>query len=325
VAALDDRALAPDVIAAAPGIGIGGVQAQYRGMSHTIGMLIGTTPAYLEINGYWVAAGHAFSDADNAAHARQCLLGPTVAADLAPDGSDSLVGARIRLAGQPFAVVGILGGKGWSGQADLDNLALCTATAVADRLYGYAPPGQGPVNGIAVQARSPDQVGAAEAEVSRILDARHHLTIADSDFVTWTAASALALSSSTDRTLSVLLATVAGICLLVGGIGVMNTMLFTVRERTREIGIRKALGAERADILGQFLAEAVTLSTTGGALGVLLGLLLVRSPVAGLHACVPLWSVWLALAVSLLTGLVFGTYPAARAAAAQPIEALRYE
>jgi putative ABC transport system permease protein len=118
---------------------------------------------------------------------------------------------------------------------------------------------------------------------------------------------------------------VAGICLLVGGIGVMNTMLFTVRERTREIGIRKALGAERADILGQFLAEAVTLSTTGGALGVLLGLLLARSPVAGLHACVPLWSVWLALAVSLLTGLVFGTYPAARAAAAQPIEALRYE
>ncbi|HEX3829165.1 MAG TPA: ABC transporter permease [Sporichthyaceae bacterium] len=325
LAALDNRTLAPDVAAAAPGIGIGGVAAQYRGAAHSIGLLIGTTSNYLDITDQTVESGRPFTDAEYRAHARVCLLGQTVAADLTPAAPATLDGARIRLNGQPFTVVGILAAKGYSGQADLDNLALCTATAVADTLYGYAPPGQGPINGLAVQADSPSTVAAAQAEVTRILDARHHLSMADSDFVTWTAASTLATASAADRTLTILLATVAGICLLVGGVGVMNTMLFTVRERTREIGIRKALGAERGDILGQFLAEAVILSMTGGVLGVLVGLGFTRLDVTGPHPAVSAWSIQLALAVSLVTGLAFGTYPAVRAAAAQPIDALRHE
>jgi putative ABC transport system permease protein len=323
--ALQNSVLAPDVAAVAPGIWIGGVQAQYGTASHSIGTLIGTTTSFLGINDETVTAGRAFTDADTLVHAHDCLLGRTVAADLTSADPNSLVGRRIRLNGRPFTVVGVLGVKGYSGQSDMDNVAICTATSVADSLYGYAPPGQGPINGIAVQANAPAAVPAAQAEVTAILDSRHHTAPVDSDFVTYNAASLLTASSSAAQTLTVLLAAVAGICLLVGGIGVMNTMLIAVTERTKEIGIRKAVGAGRRDILGQFLGEAVTLSMIGGGLGALVGIGLCRLHVAGVSPVLAPWSVGTAMAVTFCTGLFFGLYPAYRAAALSPIEALRYE
>lgn len=323
VAALQDPVAAPDVVAVAPSIGIWNVQAQYGSTSHSISMLLGTTPDYLPISGDTLAAGQGFTSADVATHARKCVLGPTVVADLTGAVPDSLVGRTIRLNDRPFLLSGILAAKGFTGQSDLDNRALCPATTVGDTLYGYAPPGQGPLNGIAVQASSPAAVPAAQPQISQILDARHHLSPVDADFVTYTAASLLTASSSTAKTLTILLAVVAGICLLVGGIGVMNTMLIAVTERTNEIGVRKAVGAGRGDILGQFLGEAAILSLIGGAIGAVAGIALSRLHVAGVHPVLAPWSIWSALAGTLCTGLFFGLYPARRAAALSPIEAVR--
>src|SRR5581483_4621729 len=163
------------------------------------------------------------------------------------------------------------------------------------------------------------------AQVQRALDRLHHVTAANTDVVVFSAASVLAASTKSNHTLTILLGAVAGISLLVGGIGVMNIMLVSVTERTREIGIRKAIGAARRDIIGQFLIEAVILSMLGGAIGVGAGCAAARFRIVGVQPAVAGWSVLLALAVSLMTGLFFGLYPASRAAALRPIDALRYE
>jgi len=324
-AALTDHRVAPHVAGVAPAIVMPRIAAVHGTASHTVALLVGTTPGYLAVENNTVAIGHPFTQADYDTHRREVLLGPTVAADLAERDPASLIGQDVRFNGQSFRVAGILAAKGYSGQQDLDDTAVAVGTAVQDALYGYSPPGAGPLTGIAVAATSTKDTNAAQGEIQQILDARHHVTLLNADFLVLNASQVLDVSAASNHTLTILLAAVAGISLLVGGIGVMNIMLVSVTERTREIGIRKAVGAGRADIIGQFLGEAVALSLAGGALGVLAGLTSSRFRIAGVDPVVAPYSIYLALAVSLFTGLVFGLYPAGRAADLRPIDALRYE
>jgi putative ABC transport system permease protein len=325
VEALKDPVNAPHVKNVAPGVLMQRVESTHGTSSHTTNLLIGTTPIFLTIDNSRLICGPGFSDADYADHKRVALLGTSVAQDLASGDVCGLVGQQIRLNGQAFNVGGILEGKGYSGQQDLDDRILAPTTAVQDALYGYNPPGAGPISGIAVEATSGADTKAAQSEVTAIMMARHHVNLLNADFIVFNSSAVLDVSADSNHTLTILLAAVAGISLLVGGIGVMNIMLVSVTERTREIGIRKAIGAGRMDIIGQFLGEAVILSMVGGVLGVLAGFGAARFKIAGVEPVIAPYSVYLALAVSLFTGLFFGLYPASRAADLRPIDALRYE
>jgi putative ABC transport system permease protein len=323
--ALTGNPTAPDVAAVAPLVTVRSVVATDGSSSHTVASFVGSTANYLGIDDDTVAAGSAFTDAQNAAHDHVALLGTTVAADLTNGDPSQLVGTTVQFNGRPFTVVGILGSKGYSGQQDLDDKVIAPISAVEDSLYGYGTVGAGQLTSIAVQATSPAAAAAAQNEVQTIIDQLHGYTALNSQLVVYNASSVLAASSQSSHTLTILLAAVAGISLLVGGIGVMNIMLVSVTERTREIGIRKAIGGDRKDIVRQFLTEAVILSMLGGVVGIAFGVLASRFTIAGVQPVVASWSVWLALGVSVATGLVFGFYPAARAAALRPIQALRYE
>jgi putative ABC transport system permease protein len=194
-------------------------------------------------------------------------------------------------------------------------------TTVQDSLTGH-----GPIDSITVQATSESSLDAAEAEVTSILEERHKIKdTAEPGFSVLNQGSLLETSSSTSSVFTTLLGEVAAISLLVGGIGVMNIMLVSVTERTREIGIRKAIGARRSDILTQFLTEAVLVSLIGGLAGVFVGVLGSQFEIAGVHPEIAAYSIFLAFAAAALSGLFFGTYPAARAASLRPIEALRFE
>jgi putative ABC transport system permease protein len=324
-AALKDPVNAPHVLDVASGVILQQVVVQHGTSSHTMDILIGSTPSFLPIENQTITCGPGFTQADYDAHMHYAILGTSVAQDLTDGDLCGLNGQQIRINGQPFTVVGLLASKGYSGQRDLDDRIIAVGTAVKDALYGYNPPGAGPISGIAVQSTSSDTVKAAQAEVTKIMLARHHVDLLHADFIVFNSSQVLDVSGSANHTLTILLAAVAGISLLVGGIGVMNIMLVSVTERTREIGIRKAIGAGRGDIIGQFLGEAVILSMVGGVLGVLAGFGASRFTIAGVKPEVAPYSVYLALAVSLFTGLFFGLYPASRAADLRPIDALRYE
>ncbi|MCE0534042.1 ABC transporter permease [Kineosporia rhizophila] len=316
---LDDE-LAPDVKAVAPTVAASSVTATYTGASHDVSTFTGTTPSYLAINDWTVAQGSVFSDADYTSRERVALVGSTVAEELAGgDGSD-LLDQTVQFNGVEYSVVGILTSKGTSGNQDQDDVVIAPLTAVQDTLTGY-----GSVDSITVQATSADTVDAAQAEIEDILNSRHKTTSADADFSVSNASSFLEAATSTTDTLTVLLGAVAAISLLVGGIGVMNIMLVTVTERTREIGIRKAIGAQRFDIVSQFLIEAVLLSVFGGLMGVLIGVVGSQFTIVGVEPVIEPYSVVLAFGVSVLIGLFFGLYPANRAASLRPIDALRYE
>ncbi|HEX3828773.1 MAG TPA: ABC transporter permease [Sporichthyaceae bacterium] len=326
LAALQNSPAAPDVLQVAPKINVHDPVAQYGTSSHTVnGPFIGTTPDYLDIDNDTVSAGRTFTEVENAAHRRVALVGTSVAADLVPGDAADLLGRDVRFNGQAFTVIGILGTKGYSGQQDLDDTVIAPATAVQDSLYGYEPHSGTELSGIAVQATSSATIGLAQNEVQNILDEQHHVSAVDTDVIVYDATAVRSAFTQADHTLTILLGSVAGISLLVGGIGVMNIMLVSVTERTREIGIRKAIGAKRADIVGQFLTEAVMLSMLGGLIGMGIGFLCTRYTIAGVRPVIAPWSIWLALAVSLFTGLFFGAYPASRAASLNPIDALRYE
>jgi putative ABC transport system permease protein len=217
-------------------------------------------------------------------------------------------------------VIGILGTKGSTGPQDSDDRVIAPASAVQDTLAGY-----GSLSSISVKAASATTVTAAQAEVESILDGRHGVTSADRDYSVFSASSILSAATSSSETLTILLGVVAAISLLVGGIGVMNIMLVSVTERTREIGIRKAIGAGRGDIISQFLLEAAVLSLFGGIIGVAVGLACAQFSILGVQPVVEPYSVALAFGVAIATGLVFGIYPANRAASLRPIEALRYD
>jgi putative ABC transport system permease protein len=324
-AALLDKTSCPDVIAVAPKVIVHTPATTYLNSSHTTQTFMGTTPNYLEVDNDTVSAGRDFTDAEYASHARVVIVGTSVASDLVDGDPSELIGKDVQFNGQAFRVIGILTSKGYSGQQDLDDKVIAPATATEDALYGYHVPGTGQLSSIGVEATSSATLSAAQNEVQTLMDKRHNVTAVNTDVIVYNAASILAAGSQSSHTLTILLGAVAGISLLVGGIGVMNIMLVSVTERTREIGIRKAIGADRKDIIGQFLGEAVILSMIGGLIGLAIGILASRFTIVGVQPSVAPWSVIMALSVSLLTGLFFGLYPAARAADLRPIDALRYE
>ena len=318
--ALVDPALAPDVVSVAPVVSAQSVTATDDGASHAVATFVGTAPSYLVNDNDGVQSGAAFTDTDYIARHRVALVGTTVATALVGGDGTAVVGRTVQFNGVAFEVLGLLAAKGSTGPQDQDDRVIAPLTAVQDTLTGY-----GTISSISVKASSAQTVDAAQGEVTDILDGRHHVTAADADFSIFNPSSILSAVTSATSTFTVLLGAVAAISLLVGGIGVMNIMLVTVTERTREIGIRKAIGAQRADIVGQFLMEAVLLSMFGGLIGVAIGLVVGRLSVGGFQLIVAPYSVVLAFGVSVAIGLFFGAFPANRAASLRPIDALRYE
>jgi putative ABC transport system permease protein len=318
--ALVDPTQAPDVSSVAPVVTAPSVTATYEGATHTVGTFSGTTPSYLANDNDSIQAGVPISDSDYTARRRIALLGTTVAVDLIGGDGLSIVGQTVQFNGINYQVVGILTAKGSSGPQDQDDRVIAPLTAVQDTLTGY-----GNISSISVKAASADVVTAAQDEVTSILNARHHVTAANEDFSIFNPTSILAALGTITSVFTILLGGVAGISLLVGGIGVMNIMLVTVTERTREIGIRKAIGAQKADIVGQFLMEAVLLSVFGGLIGVIIGVIVGQLHFGTFQLVVAPYSVVLAFGVSVAIGLFFGIYPANRAASLRPIDALRYE
>jgi putative ABC transport system permease protein len=320
--ALADKDQAPDVLGVAPVVSASSVTATYDGASHSVNTFTGSTPTYLAIDNTTVKYGSSFTDADYNGHRRVALLGKTVAEDLIGSSTKDLVGKTVSFNGLAFTVVGILAEKGSTGPQDQDDRVIAPATAVQDTLSGY-----GALGSISVKATSAATVDAAQSEVEAILDGRHGVTSSDRDYSVFSASSILSAATSSNQTFTVLLGAVAAISLLVGGIGVMNIMLVTVTERTREIGIRKAIGARRSHILTQFLVEALTLSIAGGAIGILLGVGASRFLAWKAHwnVALPPESILLAFGFSAAIGVFFGFYPARKASRLDPIEALRYE
>jgi putative ABC transport system permease protein len=316
--ALVDPTNAPDVLSASPVV-TAAPTATYQGATHQIAQLVGTYPAYFDATNWELSAGAFFTADDVSRATKTIVIGQTVATDLF--GTVDPVGQHIDVNSVPYTVLGVLKAKGSTGLNDSDDFAAAPLTTVQNSLSGF-----GSLNQVVVQAKSASATTSAQDEITSILMARHHLAAtASPDFRVLNQQTLLATSDSTTHTFTVLLGAVAAISLVVGGIGITNIMLVTVTERTREIGIRKALGAPRAAILGQFLIEAVLLSLIGGALGVAAGLIGTRFTVAGVKPVVVPASIALAFVVSAVIGLFFGSFPANRAAKLHPIQALRHE
>jgi len=317
--ALADASAAPSVKTVSPVVTAASLTATYEGASHTIGRLVGTYPSYFEASNRPVAKGSYFVNDDVLASRKLAVIGTTVAEALFGDVDP--VGRRITISGVPFTVVGVLKETGTQGVQDADDIVIAPLPAVQQSLTGF-----GPLDQIVVQAKSADVVDDAEAEITAILNERHGITgTASPDYRIQNQAALQETVSTATGMFTVLLAAIAGISLVVGGIGITNIMLVTVTERTREIGIRKAIGATRGAILGQFLAEATMLSLAGGLLGVAIGVLGSRFTIAGIQPVIVPGSIVAALGVSVAIGLFFGVFPANRAAKLRPIEALRHD
>ncbi|MGH3289357.1 MAG: ABC transporter permease [Streptosporangiaceae bacterium] len=280
--------------------------------------LTGTYPSYFPAENDTLSKGSYFTTQEVNTARDVVVLGSEAATDLF--GTANPVGQSVLVAGIPFTVTGVLATKGASGLTSADNMAIAPLTTVQDALTGF-----GTLNNVVVLAKSASQVSTVEGEIASILDLRHHESAADADFDVLNASTLLSTASSTAHTFTVLLGAVAAISLLVGGIGITNIMLVTVTERTREIGIRKAIGATPGVILAQFLTEATLLSMIGGALGVLGGVVGTRFMIVGVKPVIVPFSIPLAFGVSALIGLFFGGFPANRAANMRPADALRYE
>jgi len=282
----------------------------------------GTTADYPRVRSVETPLGTWFSQSDAAASARVAVLGSTTSDDLFGEGSNP-VGQRVRVNGEPFTVIGVTASKGSSGLQNTDD-----AVYVPLRTLQRYLTGDDSVSMISVEAASQEEMDLAEAGITSLLTVRHGLGAGEEpDFQVLSQQDLAETASTITGLLTVLLGSIAGISLLVGGIGIMNMMLTTVTERIREIGLRKAIGATRSDITSQFLAEAVALTMTGGVIGILAGWG-VSAAIAALstfQTSVTLSSVLLAVGVSTGIGILFGWYPARRAAKLNPIEALRYQ
>jgi putative ABC transport system permease protein len=315
----------PDISLAAPVVR-GGAQIVYENNNWAT-LTFGTTPAFLQLRDLSIAAGAPFSQQDVDSGSKVALLGKTVVTNLF--GDIDPVGRSIRIKKVPFTVLGVLAPKGQTvtGQ-DQDDLILIPISTAKRKVIGIKSANADAVDAIMMQAKSGNQIQAAQDEASALLRQRHHLGPAeDNDFSMRSMEEIFAAEEASSRILSVMLAAVASVSLVVGGIGIMNIMLVSVRERTREIGLRQAVGAKTRDILTQFLVEAVTLSIAGGAVGIVIGIAAsaIISRLAHWSTVVSLAAVLLAVFFSGLVGITFGFYPARKAAYLDPIEALRAE
>jgi putative ABC transport system permease protein len=310
----------PDVAAVAPEVS-GRYQVTARG-TNTNTNVLGVTSSYPAVRNIAVAEGSFISDTNNLSAAKVAVLGPTTQTDLFGEGV-SAIGQTIRINGAEYKIIGVTETKGGSGFQNTDDRIYIPITTAQRYLTGNKY-----VATISVQASDARVMTQVGEDVTNLLLTRHRINDpAQADFSILNQEDIISTASSITQTFTILLAAVASISLLVGGIGIMNMMLTTVTERTREIGLRKAVGAKRADINLQFLAEAVTLTFIGGATGVALGWVVAYgiSSLGIIQTQISFSSILLAFGVSAVIGVVFGYYPAQRAAALNPIEALRYE
>ena len=282
----------------------------------------GTTADFLTVRSYKLASGRFFTSGDGDARARVAVLGATVAGNLF--GNVSPVGQTIRVGNAPFRVIGVLASKGQSSMGqDQDDLVLVPLYTAQERLLGITY-----LHSINVQVTSDKVIDKVQQDISTLLRTRHRLAAnMENDFTVRNLTAIMSTMKETTGQLTLFLGAVAAISLVVGGIGIMNIMMVSVTERTREIGIRKALGATFNNILTQFLIEATAISVTGGIIGIIAGIAgaQVISRLFGWNAVVSLLAIAASFGVSVMIGLFFGIYPARKAARLDPIEALRYE
>jgi putative ABC transport system permease protein len=296
------------------------VQVTAKG-TNTNTTVVGTTAAYSQVRNIQVSSGSFLSDENNTEQSKVAVLGPTTSTDLF--GTDDPVGQQIRISGTDYTVIGETVSKGGSGFTNADDMIYIPISVAQQYLTGNKY-----VSTISIEADSSQDMTDLQNQITSLLLQRHNISdAANADFTVLNQSDILATASSVTNTLTYLLASVAGISLVVGGIGIMNMMLTTVTERTREIGLRKAIGAKKSDINTQFLVEAIMLTFSGGLIGTALGALIAWGvTLSGLTtATVSLSSVLLSFSVSAVIGIAFGYYPARRASEMRPIDALRFE
>lgn len=293
------------------------------GSSNTNTQIIGVEPSYGEVHKTGLSDGNFITQRDLDALSKVAVLGTQVVEDLFGNAAVDVVGKNIRIEGQSFKVVGVTESKGGTGFQNQDDRIYIPLTTAQKILYG-----SNSLSSISVEAKSEDVMIQAQDEVGYLLLERHKISSpTDADFRIMSQSDILSTASSVTSTFTTLLTGIAAISLIVGGIGIMNIMLVTVTERTREIGLRKALGAKEKNIITQFLVEAIILTFAGGLIGMFLGILTSYfiSMMMSIAFTVSIGSIFLAIGVSGLTGIIFGWYPAQKAAKLEPIEALRYE